>query len=106
MCESCAAPGEVPAGATLAAALGRRLGDLATLEVELGGCMNQCGAPVALALRAEGRPAYLFAGLDPAGDLDDAEALCRLYHASGRDGIADARPAGRLRHCLVGRIPA
>jgi predicted metal-binding protein len=66
--------------------------------------MNLCEQPMALGLRAEGCDAYLFSGVI-ADDLDDAAALARLYVDAAQGKITDARPAGRLRHCLVGRIP-
>ena len=102
ICETCAAQGKTPLGAEFA----RRLLDLVPdgVAVETTACMNLCEQPMALALRAEGCEAYLFSGVT-ADDLRDAAALARLY-AEAPDGvIADARPAGRLRHCLVGRIP-
>ena len=72
--------------------------------VEMVACMNQCERPVALALRGPGKDVYLFAGV-AAGDVDDAVALVRLYAGAPGGTIADARPAGRLRGCLVGRVP-
>ena len=73
--------------------------------VETAACMNQCDAPVSLALRGPGRDVYLFAGVDPETDLEDAAALARIYAEAEGGTIEDARPAGRLRHCLVGRVP-
>jgi predicted metal-binding protein len=105
LCACCAAPGKPAAGEGFARALAARLADEAGIVVETTECMNICARPVALALKAEGKPAYLFAGLDPARDLEDAVALCRLYAQAGAEGILDARPAGRLRFCLVGRVP-
>ena len=77
-----------------------------TVDVRTESCLNMCDEPLALALRAPCKVAYLFAGLQPDTDLDDTLALIRLY-VTAKDGvIADARPAGRLRFCLKGRIPA
>lgn len=72
--------------------------------VETVECMNQCDRPVALALRGAGKDVYLFAGVGT-GDVADAVALARLYRAAEGGRIADARAAGRLRMCLVGRVP-
>lgn len=72
--------------------------------VEMVACMNQCERPVALALRGAGKDVYLFAGVAP-GDADDAVALVRLYAEAPAGTITDARAAGRLRECLVGRVP-
>ncbi|WP_235905726.1 DUF1636 family protein [Pseudooceanicola pacificus] len=89
-------------GAALAAAVAAR--DPGA-EVRVVPCMNLCSRPVTVAARAEGKAAYLFGGVTP----DEAEAVAtfaRMY-AQAPDGvIADARPLGRLRLCLIGRIPA
>ncbi|MCG6904620.1 MAG: DUF1636 domain-containing protein [Rhodobacter sp.] len=95
VCGTCAG------GAGFAAALR----DAGVDGVETVACMNQCDRPVTLAFRAKGKDAYLFAGIDPVADLADALALVRLYAEAPGGTIADARPAGRLRYCLVGRIP-
>lgn len=52
----------------------------------------------------QGKDVYLFAGVG-AGDVDDAVALVRLYGEAPGGTITDARAAGRLRECLVGRVP-
>ena len=92
ICKTCAG-GERFADALLAAGV----------QVEAVACMNQCDRPIALALRAEGKDVYLFAGVEP-GDVADAVALAQLYAQS--DGtITDARASGRLRDRLVGRVP-
>jgi len=62
-------------------------------------------APVSLAVRAEGKAAYLFTGVDPDAP-EDVAAFAKLYAESPDGQIMDARPAGALRFCLVGRIPA
>lgn len=102
ICSTCAAPGAVPQGAAFAQDLARAVPDIC---VETTECMTLCDQPVSLALRGAGRDVYLFAGINPATDLDDAVALARLYAAAEGGTITDARPAGRLRHCLVGRVP-
>ena len=69
-------------------------------------CMDACDAPVALALQAEERATYLFAGVVPDADLGDIVATCRAYLEAPEGWIEDARPCGRLRHCLRARVPA
>ena len=86
-------------GADLAAALKGRV------AVETTDCMNVCDKPISLAVRAEGKAAYLFTGVDP-DTPEDIEAFAELYAKSADGQIMDARPAGNLRFCLVGRIPA
>lgn len=93
VCTGCAG------GAALAAALEGRI------PVEVTDCMNVCDAPVSLAVRAEGKAAYLFTGVDP-DRPDDIAAFAALYAAAPDGQITDARPAGELRFKLVGRIPA
>lgn len=103
ICETCTtADGQTP-GADLARSVSQAL-EVET-EVVLVECLNICDEPVSLALRAPGKMAYLFSGVE-AGDAVDIAALARLY-AEAPDGvIEDARPAGRLRFCLKGRVPA
>lgn len=97
ICKACAG-GD---GAVLARAV---KGRVPGIRVETAACLNVCDKPVALALTGSGRDSYLFAGVE-AKDAGDLEALMRLY-VEAAPGIADARPAGRLRLCLLGRIPA
>lgn len=103
ICDTCAAPGESPQGEAFAKALRNLVPD--GVSVETTSCMNQCDRPVSLALRGEGKDIYLFHSVDPARDLDDTLALIRLYAEAEGGTITDARPAGRLRHCLTGRVP-
>ncbi|PLS21780.1 hypothetical protein C0U40_09840 [Amylibacter cionae] len=79
---------------------------LQDFSVETHECLSSCARPQSLSFRAEGKAAYLFAGVDPVADRSDIAAFARLYAQSGDGWIEDARPAGRLRFCLVGRIPA
>lgn len=90
-------------GAAFAEALRERVADGVT--VETADCLNVCDRPVSMALRGPGRVVYLFAGVDPARDVGDAAALVRLWRGASGGEITDARPAGRLRQCLVGRVP-
>ena len=93
ICTGCAG------GESLAAAVAREI------PVERIACMNVCSAPVSVAARAEGKAAYLFTGVDP-DRPQDIVAFARLFAAAPDGEIADARPAGELRFCLAGRIPA
>ncbi len=69
-------------------------------------CMLTCGSPVAVSLTCPGKMSYLFADVQAEHDLDNLLALVRLYVANPGGIINDARPIGRLRHCLKGRLPA
>ncbi|WP_294608647.1 DUF1636 domain-containing protein [uncultured Roseovarius sp.] len=75
-------------------------------EVQDHDCMSNCGRPLSLAFSAPGKATYLFGDIDPTCDLDDTLAFATLYEGSPDGWIEDARAAGRLRHCLVGRVPA
>ena len=90
-------------GERLAERLALALGGLA--QVRLAPCLNACGRPLALAVRGPGRAAYLFGGV--AADQDaEVLAFLALWRAAPGGEVADARPCGRLRLCLLGRIPA
>ncbi len=94
--------------ATCREGAGAKLADhlaAAGIEVRLVECLNACGAPLALAVTGEGKATYLFAGVDPATQAEEVVAFAGLYRDAPRGEIADARPAGRLRFCLRGRIP-
>jgi len=103
ICDTCAAVGESAQGEAFAQVLRSRVGE--GVRVETTSCMNQCDTPVSLALRKEGKDVYLFHSLDPTRDLEDTLALIELYRNAEGGTIEDARPAGRLRHCLAGRVP-
>ena len=75
-------------------------------EVRDWDCLSNCGKPLSLAFKAADKATYLFGDIDPVRDIDDAVAFARMYAASADGWIEDARAAGRLRHCLVGRVPA
>lgn len=68
----------------------------------LGGCSD----PVGIAFQGLGRASYVFSGLVVASDITDIVAFCRAYLAADKGWIVDARPLGRLRHCLRARVPA
>ena len=98
VCQTCST-GQGPA---MLDALRSRLGD--GLEVVGHDCLNLCDTPQALAFRARGKAAYLFGDLT-LDDLDDAVVFAQMWRDTGDGWIEDARPAGRLRFCLKGRIP-
>lgn len=62
------------------------------------------GRPVLMAMQAARRGTYLFHDLRP-DDLADVLATTRAYLAAPQGWIADARPCGRLRFCLLYRVP-
>ncbi|WP_368344944.1 DUF1636 family protein [Pelagovum sp. HNIBRBA483] len=103
ICSTCA-EGE---GRALAASLRTRIAELGlATEVTEIDCMIVCGQPVTVSVRAEGKAAYLFSGVDPATQVADLAAFAALYEATPDGIIEDARPAGELRFKLIGRIPA
>lgn len=78
----------------------------AAVELAEQSCFNACEAPTALSLQGPGRATYFFTGVKPLQDVGDILATLRLYLAAPDGWIEDARPCGRLRHCLAGRVPA
>lgn len=104
ICATCAAAGQRPEGVALADAVREGVRD--GTEVRVVDCLNVCHSPVALSIRAPGKTAYLFAGVDPAAQAPEIRVLADLYATAPNGDIVDARPLGRLRHCLIGRIPA
>ncbi len=75
-------------------------------EVQVRDCMSNCARPLSVAFTAPGKATYLFGDIDPETDLADMLAFARLYSDTQDGWIDDARPAGRLRFCLIGRVPA
>ncbi len=69
-------------------------------------CMNGCARPVSMALQGRARATCFFAGVDPVADADDIVATVEAYIAAPAGWIEDAQSCGRLRFCLVGRVPA
>lgn len=108
ICETCHAADGMPEGGDFADQL-RRLArgdpDLSKLEILTTPCLNVCSTPLAMALRGDAKDVYLFAGVTPQTDVADTMALLRLYALAPAGTITDARAAGRLRHCLIGRVP-
>lgn len=95
------------AGKALADDLRARIAELGlATEVAQIDCMIVCGEPVTVSVRAEGKAAYLFSGVDPAAQAAELAAFAVLYDAAPGGIIEDARPAGELRFKLIGRIPA
>ncbi len=75
------------------------------VEVGMTGCLGVCADPVTLAAQAPGRATYMFSGL-VAEDAADVEAFVAAWRGAPGGWIEDARPLGRLRQCLVARVPA
>jgi len=75
------------------------------LRVEQTECLSVCTDPASMAVQGERRATYVFSGLS-AQDLSDVLAFIDAYQTAPDGWIEDARPLGRLRHCLVTRIPA
>ena len=69
-------------------------------------CLNVCNAPAALSLQAPKRASYVFSGVDIQSDSDDILATCIEHLKSDAGWITQAMACGRLRFCLVARIPS
>lgn len=89
-------------GAALADAVRPRLPGW---DVVTHDCLSVCAEPVSVAVQADSKATYVFAGIT-AQDAGDVVAFVRLFDASADGWVDDARPAGRLRHCLKSRVPA
>ncbi len=68
--------------------------------------MNNCDAPISLALQGEGLATYFFAGIEADKDVEDIINTCRTYRQSEGGWIEDARDCGSLRLKLQARVPA
>lgn len=97
ICNSCEGPGKALAASVQ--------GQLEGWDVVLHDCLSVCAEPVSLAVQAQGKATYVFAGLSD-GDAADVTAFAALYDASPDGWVDDARSAGRLRFCLKSRVPA
>lgn len=75
-------------------------------EIKSHECLSLCEKPNAIAFSADGKASYLFANVDPVKNLEDILEFAKLYVAQDDGWIDDARACGKLRFCLVGRIPA
>ncbi|WP_296424826.1 DUF1636 family protein [Yoonia sp.] len=103
ICETCAVSGAYAQGAALADAMRGLTED--GWELQMHACLSVCAEPVAVAVQAQGKATYVFAGVTSA-DAADLAVFTRLYDAAPDGWIDDARPAGRLRFCLKSRVPA
>ena len=103
VCSTCEGLGGKRFAVNLRAALAEKV---MPFEVQDHDCMSNCGRALSVAFSAPGKATYLFGDIDPTQDLADTLAFAVLYADSADGWIEDARGAGRLRHCLVGRVPA
>ena len=103
LCETCApsaTPGAIAALNTLFEQ------DGISARVRAQSCMNGCAKPSSLALCGARRATYFFRDIDPVSDAPDILATTRAYLSAPDGWIVDARVCGRLRLCLVGRVPS
>ncbi|MEO3413033.1 DUF1636 family protein [Roseovarius sp. CAU 1744] len=68
-------------------------------------CMSGCLRPQTLAVRQDGKTAYLFGEIS-ALDLPNILTFIRMYRDSPDGNFADVRPLGKLRFKAIARIPA
>ncbi|WP_165614964.1 DUF1636 family protein [Yoonia tamlensis] len=97
ICDTCEGPGRAFAEDMRAV--------LSDWDVRLHTCFSVCSKPIGLSIQADDKATYLFSGLGRA-DVDDLVAFTALYDAAPDGWITDVRPAGRVRFCLTGRVPA
>lgn len=74
------------------------------IRLQRGAVEARDARPVLMSMQSAGRGAYLFHNLGP-GDLPDLLATVSAYLAAPDGWISDARPCGRLRLCLLFRVP-
>ena len=103
VCSTCEGTDGIAFAAVLRQAFAERDMDFV---VQDHACMSNCARPLSVAFSAPGKATYLFGDIDPETDLADTLAFAGLYADTADGWIEDARPAGRLRFCLVGRVPA
>jgi len=103
VCSTCEGSGGKGFAARLRPALAARGLDFAVLD---HACLSACARPLAIAFAGPGKATYLFGDIDPGQDIGDTLAFAAMYAAAPDGWIEDARGAGRLRHCLIGRVPA
>lgn len=77
-----------------------------TTLIEFGGCLNGCAKPIAIGLQGEMRASYVFSGIDLLNDAEDIVRTCKAYQDAPKGWIVNAHDCGRLRHCLLARLPS
>jgi len=106
VCSACCGAGGEAVGGALAEALRAALPEAGlSTQVREWPCMNSCSRPISVGFGAPEKATYLFGDVT-AQDAGDVIAFAKLYAASADGWIEDARAAGRLRQCLIGRVPA
>lgn len=105
LCSSCRPE---RAGADMAALYAALAASALASDVSLvaQSCFNACGRPVVMSLQAANAATCLFGGVDPVQDASDILATLRAYLDADAGWIEDAQRCGRLRLCLLGRVPA
>jgi len=76
------------------------------VQVRQQSCMNGCAKPISMSLQGHGMATYFFSNIDVETDRNDIVKTLRSYIDSPNGWIEDARSCGRLRLCLVGRVPS
>ncbi|CTQ56154.1 putative metal-binding protein [Roseibium album] len=77
----------------------------AQISVASVDCLGACERSQTLAIRGKESAALLFGSLELPNDIPDIISTCRVYLDAKGGWIEDARGCGRLRLCLIGRIP-
>ena len=105
LCSTCNTGDRTEDMAAISKAL-KRAGLGETVMVRQAACLGACEDPVSLGIQGPGRASYVFSGVNPQEDASDIASTCRTYLQAEKGWIEDARPCGRLRHCLRARLPA
>lgn len=108
ICQSCIATQKAkPPTSNELAALQEKLSS-AGLDVSVKSvdCLNVCDAPAAVSLQALGKASYVFSDIDITTDAEDIISTCQQHLAADNGWIVDALACGRLRFCLVARLPS
>lgn len=76
------------------------------VRIETIDCGETCEKPARLWIQHSEGASYQFDGLNLSADQDDILATAVACLESPNGWIEDARPCGRLRFCLIARVPA
>jgi len=108
ICGTCAKTDHEPEGKVIVEQLTELVArdpDLGDVVVRNAACMLVCGEPISVSLSGPEKVSYLFSDVK-VEDVQNLITLLHMYKANRTGLISDARPLGRLRFCLKGRLPA
>lgn len=108
ICQSCLGTdtAKPPSDRELAALQAKFIAADMNVTVARVDCLNVCDAPAAISLQAADKASYVFSGIDITADAEDIVATCKAHAKAEMGWITDASECGRLRFCLVARLPS